>query len=59
MNHFDGWINVYKPINISSFEVIRKIKKKFKILKMGHAGTLDPSAEGVLPIALGKTTKLI
>ena len=59
MSHFDGWINVYKPINISSFEVIRKIKKKFKILKMGHAGTLDPSAEGVLPIAIGKTTKLI
>ena len=59
MNHFDGWINVYKPTNISSFEVIRKIKKKFKILKMGHAGTLDPGAEGVLPIAIGKTTKLI
>ena len=59
MSHFDGWINVYKPINISSFEVIRKIKKKFKTLKMGHAGTLDPSAEGVLPIAIGKTTKLI
>ena len=59
MNHFDGWINVYKQTIISYFEVIRKIKKKFKILKMGHAGTLDPSAEGILPIAVGKTTKLI
>ena len=59
MNHFDGWVNVYKPTNISSFEVVRKIKNKFKILKIGHAGTLDPNAEGVLPIAIGKTTKLI
>ena len=59
MNNFDGWINVYKPTSITSFEVIRKIKKQFKILKMGHAGTLDPIAEGVLPIAVGKTTKLI
>ena len=59
MNYFDEWINVYKPKNMSSFEVIRKIKKKFKILKIGHAGTLDPNAEGVLPIAIDKTTKLI
>lgn len=59
MNQFNGWINVYKPANISSFEVIRKIKKKFKTSKIGHAGTLDPSAEGILPIAIGKTTKLI
>ena len=59
MNSFDGWINVYKPTKITSFDVIRKIKKKFNILKMGHTGTLDPSAEGVLPIAINKTTKLI
>tara|TARA_Y100001935_G_C17301770_1_gene509718 strand:- start:527 stop:1429 length:903 start_codon:yes stop_codon:yes gene_type:complete len=54
-----GWINLYKPKNISSFQAINKIKKKFTINKIGHAGTLDPLAEGVLPIALGKTTKLI
>ena len=59
MNYFDGWINVFKPKNISSFDVIRKIKKKYNILKIGHAGTLDPIAEGVLPIAVGKTTKLV
>lgn len=59
MNYFEDWINVYKPKGVSSFDVIRKIKKKFNILKIGHAGTLDPSAEGVLPIALGKATKLI
>ena len=37
----------YKPKNISSFDVIKKIKKKFNILKIGHAGTLDPIAEGM------------
>ena len=60
MNKKDqGWLNLYKPKNISSFLALKKIKNKFNIPKIGHAGTLDPLAEGVLPIALGKTTKLI
>ena len=54
-----GWVNLYKPKGISSFSAIYKIKKKFNIKKMGHAGTLDPNAEGILPIAINKTTKLI
>ena len=54
-----GWINLYKPKNISSFKAINSIKKKFSIKKLGHAGTLDPMAEGILPIAIGKATKLI
>ena len=54
-----GWINLYKPKNITSFKAINSIKKKFAINKIGHAGTLDPMAEGVLPIAIGKATKLI
>jgi len=54
-----GWINLYKPVGISSFAAIHKIKKRFNIKKIGHAGTLDPNAEGVLPIAINKTTKLI
>ena len=54
-----GWLNIYKPLNISSFNVIYNIKKKFNIIKLGHVGTLDPLAEGILPIAIGKTTKLI
>ena len=54
-----GWLNLYKPVGISSFSAIYKIKKKFNIKKIGHAGTLDPNAEGVLPIAINKTTKLI
>ena len=54
-----GWINLYKPKNISSFYALKKIKTKFKFKKIGHAGTLDPIAEGILPIAIGKATKLI
>ncbi len=54
-----GWINLYKPKNLTSFKAINSIKKKFLIRKIGHAGTLDPMAEGVLPIAIGKATKLI
>ena len=59
MNNHLGWLNVYKPINITSFGVLKKIKKKFFFNKIGHAGTLDPLAEGILPVAIGKTTKLI
>ena len=59
MNNNQGWINLYKPKNLSSFQAIKKIKKNFSIKKIGHAGTLDPLAEGILPVALGKTTKLI
>jgi tRNA pseudouridine55 synthase len=58
MTDLQGWINLYKPKNISSFQAIKKIKEKFSIKKIGHAGTLDPLAEGILPIAIGKTTKL-
>ena len=58
-NNQQGWLNVYKPINISSFGVLKKIKKKYNIEKIGHAGTLDPLAEGILPVAIGKTTKVI
>ena len=59
MTSKQGWINLYKPKNITSFKAINSIKKKFSINKIGHAGTLDPMAEGVLPIAIGKATKLI
>ena len=58
-NKKQGWLNLYKPVGISSFSAIYKIKKKFNIKKIGHAGTLDPAAEGILPIAINKTTKLI
>ncbi|MBI28562.1 MAG: tRNA pseudouridine synthase B [Alphaproteobacteria bacterium MarineAlpha5_Bin11] len=54
-----GWISVNKPINLSSSETVLRIKKKFRLSKVGHAGTLDPLARGILPIAFGSTTKLI
>lgn len=59
MNKVQGWLNIYKPVGISSFAVVKKIKYFFNLKKVGHGGTLDPLAEGVLPIAIGKTTKLI
>ena len=55
----DGWINLNKPKGFSSAYCLNVIKSKFKKIKIGHAGTLDPLAEGVLPIALGEATKTV
>jgi len=52
-------LNVRKPVGWTSFDVIRFIKYRFKGLKVGHAGTLDPFAEGVLLICIGKATKKV
>jgi tRNA pseudouridine55 synthase len=54
----DGIFLIDKPENISSFDVIRILKKKLNIDKIGHAGTLDPFASGLLVILVGKATKL-
>jgi tRNA pseudouridine55 synthase len=54
----DGIFLIDKPENISSFDVIRMLKKKLNIDKIGHAGTLDPFASGLLVILVGKATKL-
>ncbi len=54
-----GIINVYKPTGITSFDVVRKIKKIARQKKVGHCGTLDPEASGVLPVCLGRATKAI
>lgn len=50
-------LNVYKPTGISSYDVVRRVKHFLKIRKVGHAGTLDPFAEGVLLILIGQATK--
>lgn len=55
----DGILNVYKPIGITSFDVVRQMKKITGIKKIGHTGTLDPLACGVLPICIGKATKIV
>jgi tRNA pseudouridine55 synthase len=54
----DGIIVVDKPAGITSFDVVRKIRQKLKIKKVGHCGTLDPLATGILVILLGRHTKL-
>ena len=55
----DGWIFLDKPKNITSFKVIKRLKKILNIKKIGHSGTLDPFATGILAIALGEATKSI
>ena len=55
----DLFIPIWKPINWSSFDVVKKIRTQIKPAKVGHAGTLDPFAEGVLMLCTGKKTKSI
>lgn len=55
----DGIINVYKPLGVTSFDVVKKIMKLAKTKKVGHTGTLDPLATGVLPICIGRATKIV
>ena len=54
----DGVVNIYKEKGISSFAVVRAVRRIFNTKKCGHTGTLDPLAEGVLPVCLGYATKL-
>ena len=54
-----GFLNVYKPRGITSHDVVAKLRRATRIKQIGHTGTLDPFAEGVLPICIGKATRLI
>ncbi|MBZ5762969.1 MULTISPECIES: tRNA pseudouridine(55) synthase TruB [Rhizobium] len=54
-----GWLILDKPIDFGSTEAVSKIKWLFNAQKAGHAGTLDPLASGMLPIALGDATKTV
>lgn len=54
----NGVINVYKEPGYTSFDVVAKLRGILKTKKIGHTGTLDPDAEGVLPVCIGKATKL-
>lgn len=54
----NGIINVYKEKGYTSFDVVAKLRGILKMKKIGHTGTLDPDAEGVLPVCLGKATKV-
>ena len=55
---FHGVINIYKEPGFTSHDVVAKLRGILRQKKIGHTGTLDPAAEGVLPVCLGKGTKL-
>ena len=54
-----GFININKPEGITSHDVVAKLRRISKIKQIGHTGTLDPIAQGVLPVAIGKASRLI
>ncbi len=54
----DGIINVNKPLGITSHDVVSRLRRILNMKKIGHTGTLDPDAEGVLPMCIGRGTKL-
>ena len=54
-----GFLNVYKPKGKTSHDVVAILRRVTKVKQIGHTGTLDPFAEGVLPICIGKSTRLI
>jgi len=55
----DGWVILDKPLGMTSTQAVSKVRRAFDAQKAGHAGTLDPLATGVLPIALGEATKTV
>ena len=58
-NPVHGWVAVDKDIGLTSTQVVGRVRRIFNAQKAGHAGTLDPLATGVLPIALGEATKTV
>ncbi len=54
----DGILNINKPAGMTSHDVVRDLRRLFGIKKIGHTGTLDPMATGVLPICIGKATRI-
>ena len=55
----DGVINIYKPAEWTSQDVCAKLRSRLHIRKIGHTGTLDPMATGVLPVCIGRATRII
>ncbi len=58
MIYLNGILNILKPPGMTSHDVVAQVRKKLKIKKVGHTGTLDPNAAGVLPICVGQATKI-
>ena len=59
MSGSDGFLNLYKPAGWTSHDCVAKLRRLLKTKKIGHAGTLDPAATGVLPMAVGRATRLL
>lgn len=59
LNDFAGILYINKPKDVTSFDVVHEISKLFGIKKVGHTGTLDPLATGVMLVAVGKATKIV
>lgn len=55
----NGFLVIDKPQGITSFDVVRTIRRTLKVRRVGHCGTLDPMATGVLPVAIGEATRLV
>ena len=55
----NGVLNIFKNKGMTSFDVVSRVRKIANEKKVGHTGTLDPEAEGVLPVCIGKATKII
>ena len=58
-NPINGWVILDKPVGMTSTQAVGKVRWLFQAQKAGHAGTLDPLATGILPIALGEATKTV
>lgn len=56
---YSGWLVLYKPPGLSSNHALQRVRRLLGRPKMGHAGTLDPQAFGILPLALGEATKVV
>ena len=55
----DGILNILKPPGMTSHDVVSRIRRIYHVRKVGHAGTLDPDAAGVLPVFIGNATRLL
>lgn len=59
MATFNGILNIYKPVGLTSHDVVGRVRRILREKRVGHAGTLDPAAHGVLPICVGQATRVV
>ena len=59
MSAINGILNLYKPTGVSSHDMVARVRRILREKRVGHAGTLDPAAEGVLPVCVGQATRVV